>query len=467
MNPLCLAPLLLIVGAEPARPLALHPDNPHYLLFRGKPTILLTSGEHYGAVLNRDFDYRPYLDELKAHGFNLTRTFSGTYFEVPGSFNIVDNTLAPAPDRYQGPWARSGNRFDLTKWDPAYVERLKGFVSEAGKRGIVVELVLFCTLYDDKLWNVSPFRAANNVNGIGTCGRREVFALKEDALTAVQEATARKIVTELKDFDNVYFEVCNEPYFVGVTAAWQDRMIAVITDAEKDLPARHLIAQNIANGSAKVVKPNPATSIFNFHYATPPETVAMNYNLNRPIGDDETGFRGTADLPYRTEAWNFLIAGGAIFSNLDYSYTCKHPDGTANVTTSPGGGGPELRTQLAILKGFMDDFEFMEMKPDPAVLRSQKITPATLPPGSKPPSAPTARILAEPGRQYAVYVRGGIKSELTLVLPAGRYRAEWLNPRTGKVDKAEDLRHESGNLTLASPDYVEDIAVRILLRKDD
>src|SRR5262245_51857411 len=34
-------------------PLALHPDNPHYFLFRGKPTILVTSAEHYGAVLNR------------------------------------------------------------------------------------------------------------------------------------------------------------------------------------------------------------------------------------------------------------------------------------------------------------------------------------------------------------------------------------------------------------------------------
>src|SRR5207249_3782080 len=47
--------------AEPVPPLRLHPDNPHYLLFRGKPTVLITSGEHYGAVLNRAFDYLRYL----------------------------------------------------------------------------------------------------------------------------------------------------------------------------------------------------------------------------------------------------------------------------------------------------------------------------------------------------------------------------------------------------------------------
>src|SRR5215831_17082599 len=57
---------------EAAKPPALHPDNPHYFLFRGRPTVLITSGEHYGAVLNLDFDYRTYLKTLEADGLNLT-----------------------------------------------------------------------------------------------------------------------------------------------------------------------------------------------------------------------------------------------------------------------------------------------------------------------------------------------------------------------------------------------------------
>jgi hypothetical protein len=459
-----------VTPAEPVKPLALHPDNPRYFLFRGKPAVLITSGEHYGAVLNRDFDYLPYLDELKARGFNLTRTFSGTYFEVPGSFNIMDNTLAPAPKSYLGPWARSdrpgaadgGHKFDLTKWDPAYFKRLRDFVSQAGRRGIVVELVLFCTVYDDKLWNVSPMRSANNVNGIGKVGRTEVFALKEKALTAVQEALARKIVGELKDFDNVYFEVCNEPYFASVTRAWQDHLIDVIVDAEKELKYKHLIAQNIANGSAKIDRPNRHVSIFNFHYATPPNAVKVNYDLSRPIGDDETGFKGTGDRVYRGEAWDFLIAGGAVFSNLDYSFSCKHPAGTAKVTTSPGGGGAALRGQLAILKRFMDGFGFVKMKPASALLRRTRITPDPTPKGQKPPPAPTARVLAEPGRQYAIYVRGGVAAELALEMPAGAYRAEWVNTRTGKVDKSESFQHTGAARTLTAPTYREDIALRIL-----
>lgn len=37
--------------AGPANvPLRLNPNNPRYFEFRGKPAVLITSGEHYGAV---------------------------------------------------------------------------------------------------------------------------------------------------------------------------------------------------------------------------------------------------------------------------------------------------------------------------------------------------------------------------------------------------------------------------------
>jgi hypothetical protein len=96
------------VQAEPIfKPIELHPENPHYFLWRGKPTILITSGEHYGAVLNRDFDYKKYFKTLESLGFNLTRTFSGAYCEPVGAFKIQNNTLAPAKNRLICPWARS------------------------------------------------------------------------------------------------------------------------------------------------------------------------------------------------------------------------------------------------------------------------------------------------------------------------------------------------------------------------
>src|SRR4030095_16702282 len=60
-------------------PIKLHPENARYFLFRGQPTVLITAGEHYGSVINLDFNYIPYLDTLQDHGFNLTRLFSGAF----------------------------------------------------------------------------------------------------------------------------------------------------------------------------------------------------------------------------------------------------------------------------------------------------------------------------------------------------------------------------------------------------
>ena len=108
--------------ADKTPPIRLHPANPHYFLFRGKVVALVTSGEHYGAVLNADFDYHRYLRTLEAAGLNYTRLFGGSYLEVPGkSFGILRNDLAPLPGRFIAPWARSGtpgyagggNKFDL------------------------------------------------------------------------------------------------------------------------------------------------------------------------------------------------------------------------------------------------------------------------------------------------------------------------------------------------------------------
>src|SRR2546422_7173438 len=155
-------------------PIALHPKNPHYFLWRGKPAILITSGEHYGAVLNLDFDYRKYLETLAKDKLNSTRTFTGgAYVEPQGAFRIARNTLAPAPGRFIAPWARSdqpgyangGNKFDLTKWNEEYFTRLKQFISEASRRGIVVEFTLFCPFYDESQWKLSPQNDNKYING--------------------------------------------------------------------------------------------------------------------------------------------------------------------------------------------------------------------------------------------------------------------------------------------------------------
>ncbi|NUQ65735.1 MAG: hypothetical protein HUU20_24970 [Pirellulales bacterium] len=471
--------MVFFLGIAPSvsfgQPIALHPDNGHYFLWCGRPAVLVTSGEHYGAVLNLDFDYARYLDALAADGLNHTRTFSGTYREIPGSFKITDNTLAPQPNRFACPWVRSeqpgyfdgGNKFDLSRSDEAYFDRLKDFMAAADKRGVVVEMNLFCPLYNDDLWKASPMNSANNVNGVGDCARTEVLTLKHPRLVELQVALTRKFVRELNPFDNLYFQVCNEPYFGGVTDQWQHRIVDTILAAERDLPKKHLISMNIANGRQKVEKPHPGVSIFNFHYCVPPDTVAMNYHLGKVIGENETGFRGKHDFLYRSEGWDFLLAGGGLYNNLDYSFTAKHPDGTFLDYQSPGGGSPELRRQLGILKRFLEGFDFLEMKPDETVVRSVS-------------AGLSARALARPGKSYAVYLhaaipskpkrieeflRDGVEAKLVLALPEGKYCAEWIDTKTGAVVHQEEIQHAGGDRSLQSPAFADDVALRVVAVK--
>jgi hypothetical protein len=449
-------------------PLQLHPENHRYFLFRGKPTALVTSAEHYGAVVNLDFDYRRYLKTLKRHRFNYTRIFSGSYVEPLNRIaGVLDrNTLAPHPGRFLAPWPRSdtpgyvggGNRFDLERWDPAYFARLKDFVAEAGRRGIVVEVTLFAPNWSNETqWQFSPLNAASNVNGVGNVDRRRVYTFDDPALQAAQEELTRKIVTELNRFDNVIFEPINEPYG-GVRApdAWQRRIAALIAETEATLPVRHLIAQNIANGSTRVENPDPNVSIFNFHYSAGryglPQAVDLNADLVGAIVDDENGFRGIGDDVYRREGWEFMLSGGSGFNNLDWSFSAGHEDGSDVPLDprTPGGGTPTLRRHFSYLVRFLDRLPLVRMRPDDSVIESGV------------PAGARAQALVQDGRAYGIYVNGDGVQSLRLRLPAGGYSARWIDPKTGDTVRFQRVHTSGGAIDLDAPAYSQDVALRVL-----
>jgi hypothetical protein len=322
---------------------------------------------------------------------------------------------------------------------------------------VVVELNLFCPFYEDSQWLLSPFHPANNVNDLGHVSRTNVYTLdKHGGLLPVQERMVRKMVEELQSFDNLYYEICNEPYFGGVTLAWQQHIASVIQEAQRDHAHPKLISQNIANNTARVHQPDPNVSILNFHYASPPDAVAMNYHHNKVIGDNETGFRGTKDLPYRIEAWEFILAGGGLFNHLDYSFVAGHEDGTFEYPKEqPGGGNPGYRKQLRILVDFMRSLEFIRMKPDKTFVKA--VQPGDL----------KVHALSEPGRKsYAMYLRApspgaSPTASIELELPQGNYAVEWVDTKSGAVLSPEKFQHSAGGRRFAAPAFTDDIALRV------
>ena len=468
-----------------AQPLRLLPKNPHYVEYNGKPLLIVGSGEHYGAVVNQDFDFRTYLATIAADGLNTTRLFTGAYVEKQGDFGIQKNTLAPRKGRLLLPWARSdqpgyalgGNRFDLSQWDAAYFDRLRSFMTRARELGIIVEITLFSSYYGTG-GPYSPFNPGNNINRTDSVESRRINTLDNGNILKFQERYVRKLVNELNGFPNLYYEIQNEPWADGkdtvltrndyatspngktdwratleVTGdpslAWQHRVASWIVDEEKSRTQQHLISQNIANFRYPILDLDPNVSIYTFHYALP-ETVTDNYALNRVIGFNETGFAGQLDQTYRRQAWRFMMAGGGLFNQLDYSFGVGSENGqdtTYRQGATPGGGSPALRKQLAVLKTYLERFDLAQLTPDPSVVQAS--------PGAITQTLRTGKkswiVYAEPVSKHSFL--------LQMNLPKGNYHAEWTDAATGEVLKGESVG--AGGL-LAAPPVMRDMVVRII-----
>jgi len=472
---------LLAMGLR-AQPIRLHPDNPHYYLFRGQPAILITSAEHYGGVVNRDFDYVTYFDSLKAHGLNYTRIYPGFLFEPMGKF-MKGNTLGARPISLTLPWARSqkpgyslgGNLFDLDKWDPAFFARLKDFVVKAGERGIVVEICFYNAQYTDT-WPMSPLYYENNVQGEGRCDYEDAQTLKHADLVRREDDYVRKITQEVNAFDNVILEICDEPYLTGtpieLAGPWIAHTVEVIKNTERALPQKHLIAQQIEGpmGGPCDFTANPDVSVIVTQYAWEGSHEQMGglmaldyeYAKNKPIDFNETDYYPTWYLgdrvaDSRVEAWEFIVGGGGSFNQLNGLYTVRDPAGNTEENA-------QLGRAIKSLHDFMYSFDFLKMRPDKSFVQGGV------------PLGTFARGISEPGRQYAYYhhhstfgrntasykvTPGNYQETLILQLPAASYQLDWVDAAAGSVIRSEKITHAGGSLAVSTPVHTVDIALRI------
>jgi hypothetical protein len=310
------------------------------------------------------------------------------------------------------------------------------------------------------------------VNGIGK-GRWEQFSSLEDrALVARQEALIRQVVSELHPFDNVYYELCNEPdapirmaqpqgslNHLAQPRAWLNHLAATTAAAQARFPTRQLIAVQ-----DPTMCDSPAVSIYNFHYASLDIRVgtmgAMQgleqfYTLNKPLVFDETETDRPAPVT-RREAWAFLLSGGAGYNHLDSSFMMDDETGSGRAEwDGKRHDYRSLRRQLGFLKRFLESVNFIRLRPG----REQVVHAA--------PAGVETYCLTDVGRTYALYLcvkSGADRSERgTLVVraPEGRYRAEWLSPETGRRLQSVEVVVREGSVTLPVPSFTQDLALRL------
>ena len=461
-------------------PIGVSAKNPHYFEYKGKEILLITSAEHYGAVISKKFDYVKYFDMLAEYGLNYTRIYPGAFVECSGKW-LPDDNMAPGPDVIV-PWARSGvpgyhgggNKFDLEKWDPEYFARLRDFIEQAEKRGIVVEICFFNCEYED-FWAFSPLHKDANIQGVGDCGFIDFQTLDNAPLVAEQLKYIEKLILETNRYDNVIYEFIDEPTLFLTPSRKAYEWISVLIDkaveTEAGLPKKHMLAQQLEIGVDFCGDDRIALIVTQYILMGARQVGGVPaldncYCYNKPIEINETAYivswikEDTSDLVAisRLEAWEFMVGGGTGFNQLNGHFVVPNPSGE-NATNR------KVLQGLKNLRAFLEGFDFVKMYRDKKTVRRVS-------------AGASVNMISEPGRQYAMYmhhsfpcVGGGSWYEpnygdyapvVTFRLPAGNYRVTFVEPETLKTLGEIDIASDGGDIDIACPKYTLDIAIKIL-----
>ena len=486
------------------RPVSIHPENPRYFFFRGQPRALVCATEHYGSVINRRFDFERYLDDAADKRQTLTRLFLLFRGNQDPLLRIPYSSLMPDPQDYVAPWVRTGPgktadgelRFDLDRWNDEYFERLRRFMTLASQRSIIVEASLFSNPYSDYLWALHPLCASSNINGVGDLRWYEYTTLREPALVERQQSFVRRVAHELNDFDNFYYEICNEPGGAAehVTPtevdAWQETIAATLYAEEAKLPHQHLVAGTNAfqdflkrpiEHDLSMSFANPIFHVANYHpgvgstyrgqvhavgefmsgelkaaelrglclaTAAEPKPFVVDEDNSASIYVDDTGW-----TIHRKRAWTTVLSGGH-YDYIDFSIVPGHEAGTEE-------SRQKIRTWMRNLSAFIHAFDFVHARPDTSWLQAD--LPHVVVSG-----------LAVPGSQYVAYIADGREREdpgagtplsgaVALTLPAGVYLVSLYSPVAGQ--ESPGVAVEGGqSATLALPPFVHDVVVVVRRR---
>jgi len=428
--------------ARAAGPLRVHPTNPRYFTDGTKTAdgslkaVYLTGSHTWNNLIDMDkadppapFDFAVYLDFLQRYGHNFIRlwTWDSVAWDSRANGKLGKDFVhhvAPLP------WARTGPgnaldgkpKFDLTKFNPEYFDRLRTRVRAAGDRGIYVSVMLFegwglshanrrVPAADGWAYRSHPFHPDNNVNGIkgdlnGDGNVLEIHSLASDAITSLQAGYIRKVVDTVNDLDNVLYEVINE----GGNQEWDWWVVKTIKDYERTKPKQHPVAIT-GHGGERI-----ATML-----ASPADWISPG---------SQDGYRDPAP------AWD-----GRKVSLLDTDHIW-------------GVGGNHGWVWRGFLRGhnpiFMDPYDgtILGERFDPRfdLLRrnmgytlryAREVNLAAMTPRGE--LASTGFCLAELGKEYLVYLPEGGAVTVDLSAASGPIAVEWFNPRSGETTQGPSM----------------------------
>jgi hypothetical protein len=424
-------------------------------------------------------DYRAYIAFLKEHGHNFIRLWRWEHFRSHSTGQAFHLCMAPQPWPRTGPGAATDGkpRFDLSRFDEAYFDRLRERVVAAGKEGIYIAVMLF----DGWGLHLSPppnnveghpFHSANNVNRVGITSIVDYQVLPLDPrVQALQEAYLRKVIDTVHDLPNVLYEVANEssgedaesvrffdgtsiPTPIGDSTQWQCWVIELVRQYERQAGYdRHPIGmtmqfpvadqsrvnERLFNGPADWVSPGFEDQIFDDRwYADPP----VNDGSKVVITDTDHYAPGGGDALW---AWKSFLRGHNPIL-MDY--------GIIDVVNplNPSLGVPSYESLEAARYAMGDTLRLAERI---GLLEMQPLGDLSS----------TGYVLANVGMEYVVLQPNETADPFTVTLAPGTYAVEWFSVESRETLLGGEVTIECLDTVSFSPPFVTaDPVVLYLLR---
>jgi len=94
-----------------AQPISLHPENQHYFLYKNKPTVLITSGEHYGGTvaLRQQLGYlKKFMDTFDFIKMKPDRSFLTGGLPAGARIHVLSE-----PGKQYAAYIRKGNQVNI------------------------------------------------------------------------------------------------------------------------------------------------------------------------------------------------------------------------------------------------------------------------------------------------------------------------------------------------------------------
>lgn len=417
---------------EAAGPLRVHPDNPRYFTDGSGKAIYLTGSHTWSNFKDMGrtdpppaFDFEAYLDFLQQHHHNFIRlwTWELSRYSYGGKVTYAE----PFPWPRTGPGtARDGKpKFDLSRFDEAYFDRLRSRVKAAGERGLYVSIMLFegHGLHASDApwcWDGHPFNRQNNINGIdgdpnGDGRGIESQTLQIPAITALQEAYVRKVVDTVNDLDNVLYEIANESG--SYSTEWQYHLIRFIHEYEKGKPKQHPVGMTfqwaaeqrgtnaaLFDSPADWISPNPEGG----YRDDPPAADGRKVILNDT--DHLWGIGGNPQWVWKS----FLRGLNPLFMD-----PYREAEGEPSIWTDHLTEEPRLDPRWDPIRRSLGHTRRLAERMDLA-----RATPHN-------ELASSQYCLAQPGVEYLVYLPDGGEVTVDLTAAAGALEVEWMHPVEG------------------------------------